>query len=254
MKLFKSTREWMNARAELNVNSIGFVPTMGALHAGHRSLIDRCLAENDYSVVSIFLNPTQFDQAGDLADYPTALKTDLQLLGKAGVEAVLVLETADMYRDGYTYRVIESGFSRQLCGAQRAGHFDGVLTVVMKLLNLVRPSAAYFGEKDFQQLELVRGMVDAFFMDINIVSCPVVREEDGLAMSSRNARLDPHQRELAASLYAEICRSQTCKQALKRLKKQGFDVDYVEDYHGRRFAAASLGNTRLIDNVPISKT
>ncbi len=251
MKQFTTITAWSEARSALEAMSIGFVPTMGALHAGHRSLIKRCVAENDYSVVSIFINPTQFDRANDLEDYPVTLAADLLMLQANGVDAVLLLEPDELYADGYSYSVSENELSRQLCGAHREGHFDGVLTVVMKLLNLVRPGSAYFGEKDYQQLQLVRGMVAAFFMDTQIVACPVIRDSDGLAMSSRNSRLDTSQRRIAPSLYQEIRRPQTTYAARQRLEKQGFDVDYVEDYKGRRLAAATLGKTRLIDNVPI---
>ena len=254
MKQFTSATGWINTRAALTDESIGFVPTMGALHGGHRSLINRCVAENDYSVVSIFINPTQFDLAEDLEKYSETLEADLQMLHASGVDAVLLFESEELYADGYSYRVSEHELSQQLCGAHREGHFDGVLTVVLKLLNLVKPSSTYFGEKDFQQLELVRGMVAAFFLDTRIVACPVVREKDGLAMSSRNSRLDTDQRKLAVALYQEIRRPQATKSALKRLGKQGFDVDYVEDYKGRRLVAAALGNIRLIDNVPIPRT
>ena len=251
MKQFTTTTAWASARAVLDVDSVGFVPTMGVLHDGHRSLVVRCVAENSYSVVSIFVNPSQFDESEDLENYPSTLEEDLRLLRTLGIDAVLLLQSRDLYADGYSYRVIENQLSKQLCGAHRSGHFDGVLTVVMKLLNLVGSNRAYFGEKDYQQLQLVRGMVRAFFMDTQIVACPVIREADGLAMSSRNMRLDSGQRKIAPMLYREICRRQAVSAVRERLKDQGFDVEYVEDLNGRRLAAASLGTIRLIDNVPI---
>ena len=145
----------------------------------------------------------------------------------------------------------ESDFSQRLCGAHRPGHFDGVLTVVMRLLNLVRPDNAYFGEKDYQQLQLIRDMVAAFFMPVNIVACATVREADGLAMSSRNQHLDASRRQQAAALYATLKQSRTAVEAKQLLTGRGFDVDYVEDIADRRLAAARLGSTRLIDNVEI---
>lgn len=148
--------------------------------------------------------------------------------------------------------MIETAFSRELCGAHRPGHFDGVLSVVLKLFNLVKPDRAYFGEKDYQQLELVRGMTEAYFLDLLIVAVPTVREADGLAMSSRNARLSPAERAQATS-FPEILRSTLgAAEAAQLLRAAGFDVDYVEDRLGRRFGAVRLGDVRLIDNVPLT--
>ena len=148
-------------------------------------------------------------------------------------------------------KVTENEFSRRLCGAHRPGHFDGVLTVVMRLLNLVRPDNAYFGEKDYQQLQLIRDMTAAFFMPVNIVACATVREPDGLAMSSRNQRLNERQRMQAASLYASLKTCPSADQAREELSRLGFEIDYIEDMAKRRLAAVRLGNTRLIDNVEI---
>jgi pantoate--beta-alanine ligase len=186
LDVWRSQRdEWRSAG-----HSVGFVPTMGALHEGHLSLVERSVAENDRTVVSILVNPTQFDEQGDLDSYPRDLERDTSLLERADVHAVLVPDPDAIYRDGYRYRVTETDRSRSLEGACRPGHFDGVLTVVLKLLHIVEPGRAYFGEKDWQQLELVRGMADALFLDTRIIGCPIVREADGLAMSSRNVRLD----------------------------------------------------------------
>jgi pantoate--beta-alanine ligase len=155
-----------------------------------------------------------------------------------------------MYHDGYRYQVTENTLSRELCGVHRPGHFDGVLSVVLKLFQLVKPDRAYFGEKDYQQLELVRGMAGAFFLDLEIVAVATVREADGLAMSSRNARLTPAQR-AQAPVFPEILRSSPdAAEAAQRLEAFGFDVDYVEDRPSRRFGAVKLGDVRLIDNVP----
>jgi len=231
--------------------TVGLVPTMGALHGGHLSLVRRSLAENTTTVVSIFVNPTQFDQAADLEQYPRQFDQDLAVLDDLGVDAVFMPDYQTLYPDEYHYRVSETGLSQRLCGAHRPGHFDGVLTVVMKLFIIVRPHRAYFGEKDYQQLQLVRGMAQAFFLPVTIVPCPVVRESDGLAMSSRNLRLDAGQRRKAPALYQTLKNADGVESARHTLEQMGFDVDYVEDFDGRRLAAASLGATRLIDNVPI---
>ncbi len=251
MKVFTSVEQWRTFRSALNTGSVGFVPTMGALHPGHLSLLDASLQNNELSVVSLFVNPGQFNDRDDLETYPKDPLDDLALLEENGADVVFMPDAAQIYADDYRFRVTEGEFSRQLCGASRPGHFDGVLTVVMRLLNLVLPRNAYFGEKDYQQLQLIRGMTEAFFMDINIVACPTVREPDGLAMSSRNRRLDAGQRQRAAYLYATLKQCRSALQAEQTLTKQGFDVDYVRDVGRRRFAAARLGNTRLIDNVEI---
>jgi len=190
VRCFESLDDWRAARAVLGMTRIGFVPTMGALHAGHASLLARSVAESEYTVLSIYVNPTQFNDAGDLARYPRTLEQDLALAESLGVDAVLLPRYEALYADGYRYRLDEMTFSRTLCGAHRPGHFAGVLTVVMKLLNLVRATRAYFGEKDYQQYLLIRDMCAAFFLDTEIVPCATLREPDGLAMSSRNMLLD----------------------------------------------------------------
>lgn len=253
MIVHKDLDAWRAFRNEQADWAPGLVPTMGGLHAGHRSLVRRCVAENGVTVVSLFLNPTQFDQASDLDAYPARLDDDLAALERWGVDHVLLPEREAMYPDGFRYRVSETDLARRLCGAHRPGHFDGVLTVVLKLLNLVRPARAYFGEKDWQQLQLVRGLVEAFFLDTEIVACPVVRAPDGLALSSRNARLDGRQARLAPMLHRSLVEGATPQATADRLESLGFDVDYVEDLDGRRLAAARLGEVRLIDNVPLEK-
>jgi len=243
--------EWQACQEEQHASSTGLVPTMGALHAGHLSLVKASLVENDRTIVSIFVNPTQFDQAADLEDYPRQYDQDLQMLDEAGVDIVFMPDFETLYPDEFHYRITESELSHQLCGQHRPGHFDGVMTVVMKLLNIIRPDRAYFGEKDYQQLLLIRGMCEAFFIPVNIVGCPVIREEDGLAMSSRNQLLNPQQRRKASALNRILSSSDGPEETRELLKQQGFEVDYVEEMHGRRLAAARLGTTRLIDNVPI---
>jgi pantoate--beta-alanine ligase len=231
--------------------SLGYVPTMGALHEGHLSLVERSLTENDRTLVSIFVNPTQFDDPADLEAYPRTLDRDLALLDAAGVDFVLLPRAEEMYSDHFRYRVSETELSMTLEGIHRAGHFDGVLTVVLKLLNIAAAERAYFGEKDWQQLSLVRGMADAFFLPTAIVACPTIREPTGLALSSRNARLSTPDRERAAMLHRVLTSAATTDAAIDQLTQAGFAVDYVADRYGRRLAAVRLGGVRLIDNVPL---
>ncbi len=231
--------------------TIGFVPTMGALHSGHRALLQRSKSENDITVLSIFVNPTQFNDKEDLKKYPRTWDADLALADAAGVDFVFSPEFADMYPDHFRYQLMEKEFSQALCGKDRPGHFDGVLSVVMKLFNLIQPTRAYFGEKDFQQLRLIEGMVEAFFMSTKIVRVPTVRESSGLALSSRNLRLTPEEIQLAPRLHQVLIQAVNASEATAQLQSSGFQVDYVEDLEGRRYAAARLGKVRLIDNVKI---
>ncbi len=248
MKTIAAIKDLKHQRSTY-VGVIGFVPTMGALHAGHLSLIEKAKAECDHVIVSIFVNPTQFNDQKDLEKYPRPLDADLALLDKAGVDVAFVPQAEEIYNDHYRFKVSENDFSTKLCGAHRPGHFDGVLTVVLKLFQLARPDRAYFGEKDYQQLLLIRDMSAALFLDIDVVACPIKREADGLAMSSRNLRLTPAQRELAPKIYQILKTAPDAGHAAKELSDAGFRVDYVEEYFGRRFAAAFLGDVRLIDNV-----
>jgi pantoate--beta-alanine ligase len=224
---------------------------MGALHAGHETLLKRCREENEISVLSIFVNPTQFNDPKDFEKYPLTWEEDLKIAEAHGVDVVFYPRYPEMYPDDYHYRVTENEWSQELCGKSRPGHFDGVLSVVMKLFNVVAPSRAYFGEKDFQQFTLIQGMVRAFFMDLILVPVPTVREADGLAMSSRNRRLTADERALAPLLYKTISSAASSEEARATLEKQGFKVDYLTDRKGRRFVAAFLGDVRLIDNVQI---
>jgi len=231
--------------------SLGFVPTMGALHAGHVSLIERARHDNDRVAVSIFVNPTQYDDPADLERYPRPFTADLAACEAAGVDLVLAPSYEGLYSDGYRYRVTESPCSGELEGAHRAGHFDGVLTVVLKLLNIVRADRAYFGEKDWQQLRLVSDMAAAFFLNTKIVACPTVREADGLAMSSRNALLTPEERVLAPTFHRVLAGGGAVEGMRRRLEAAGFGVDYVERRGNRVLAAVRLGKVRLIDNVAV---
>lgn len=243
----ESLRQW---RREAGQATVGFVPTMGALHAGHRRLMEVAAKENDLTLVSIFVNPTQFNDPKDCATYPTPLREDLALCEEVGAAAVFVPRREMLYPDDYTYRVREIERSTVLEGASRPGHFDGVLTVVLKLLILVRADRAYFGEKDWQQLELVRGLAEAFFLDTEILGVPTVREPDGLALSSRNVRLSERARVLAPEFYRVLATAVDCAMARAELEALGFEVEYVDERDGRRLAAVQLEGTRLIDNLP----
>lgn len=251
MQIVKGTRQWRTLRTGplFAAEEIGFVPTMGALHEGHLSLLARARRENDLLVASVFVNPAQFNDPQDLRRYPRPVAEDVRKLEAAGTDYLLLPSAGEIYPDGYRYRVTETAESGALCGAFRPGHFDGVLTVVLKLLNLVRPARAYFGEKDYQQFRLIKGMADAFFLETEIIPCPTLREPDGLAMSSRNLLLAPEHRALAPALYKALRSGGSPAAVKRRLAGLGFKPDYVEERWGRRFAAAQLGKVRLIDNV-----
>ena len=260
---------WLAAKTDLGGRttdrSLGFVPTMGHLHAGHAALLARARQECSTTLLSIFVNPTQFDDPTDLERYPRTLEADLAIAHSAGIDHVLLPTTTALYPDGYTYKVQESVVSTVLCGASRAGHFDGVLSVVMKLLQLAQVSAdparqrLYLGEKDHQQLTLIRGMVEAFFLPWTVIGCPTVREIDGLAMSSRNSRLTAAQRRLAPQLAQVLREAPDAAPARSPLEAAGFSFDFLLDRAlgnshaaaSRRYTAAFLGETRLIDNVAL---
>jgi pantoate--beta-alanine ligase len=226
---------------------------MGALHDGHIELVKRSQSENKLTAVSIYVNPTQFNDPKDFEKYPKTFEADQAKLQAAGADFLIYPTYEQMYADGFRYSVDENSFSLDLCGKSRPGHFKGVLTVVMKLLNGVRPTRAYFGEKDYQQFKLIEAMAGAFFLETKIVGCSTVREKDGLAMSSRNMRLSQTEREIAPLLYREIHQAKTSGEELskvaERLTKAGFKMDYLERKDGRVFIAAFLGDVRLIDNV-----
>lgn len=251
MKVITKIQEIKETRKNLQNKKIGFVPTMGGLHAGHLSLINRAKSENEVTVVSVFLNPTQFNDKKDLETYPANLKDDIALLENAGVDFLFAPDYTEMYPDDYKYKITENSFSKLLCGASRPGHFDGVLTVVMKLFNLVRPTNAYFGEKDFQQYKLLKGMAEAFFLDTNIIPCPIVREPNGLALSSRNKKLSPAGLVLAPKFHQILASKKTAGQKKSELTQAGFTVDYVTEIDGHIYGAVFLENVRLIDNLEL---
>ena len=191
-------------RARRDGVGVGLVPTMGALHAGHRSLIARAVAEQGHVAVSIFVNPLQFDRPEDLAGYPRTMEADLRICESAGVRTLFVPSAEAMFPAGSATRVSVAGLGDRWEGASRPGHFDGVATVVAKLLCLAGPCAAYFGEKDFQQLALVRRMTVDLALAVDVVGCPTVRDADGLALSSRNLRLSPDERRAAPVLWRAL--------------------------------------------------
>ncbi|MBN1646724.1 MAG: pantoate--beta-alanine ligase [Spirochaetales bacterium] len=249
MQIFKTVGQMQTYRKTIGQKSVGFVPTMGALHRGHVSLIEQSRHENDLSIVSIYLNPTQFNDKKDLAGYPVTWEQDKAILDDLGVDVLFAPDYREMYPDDYRYRISEDRLAKTLCGAARPGHFDGVLTIVMKLFQIVGACNAYFGEKDYQQYRLIRGMADAFFLPVRIIPCPIVREEDGLAMSSRNVRLGQRARSKAPVLYRELSSGRPLSEIKKFLEKAGFEIDYLEEHEGRRYAAVFLDGVRLIDNV-----
>ncbi len=242
-------KKWQQLRKELK-GSLGFVPTMGNLHEGHISLCERARRENDHVLVSLFVNPTQFNQRDDYEKYARTFDADCELLEKAEVDYVLNPDEKGMYPDDYEVQVSETVVSQELEGEFRPGHFQGVLTVVLKLLNIAQADRAYFGEKDYQQLTLVRKMVDALFIPTEIVPVPTVRAGSGLALSSRNGRLSPDQLSQAAELSRLLRSSLTDVEVMEALAEKGFRPEYVATKWGRRLAAAWLGEVRLIDNVP----
>jgi pantoate--beta-alanine ligase len=250
MQVWRPVPEWLERRRAISGRSTGLVPTMGALHRGHASLVERCRKENEIVVVSIFVNPTQFNDPKDLQRYPQTLDDDLAVLKRLGTDEVFLPAISELYPHGYRFRVEEECLTRMMEGARRPGFLQGVMTVVLKLLNLVRPDRAYFGEKDFQQLKIITDMVKDFFIPTQIVCCPTVRAPSGLAESSRNMLLSPQAQEKAAGLFHSLTAANTANDAKNLLELQGFTVDYVEEHWGRRFAAAFLDDVRLIDNVP----
>ena len=255
--------------------SVGFVPTMGYLHEGHLSLVRRAKRENQVVVVSVFVNPTQFGPNEDLDRYPRDLERDARLLEAEGVDYLFTPTAEEMYPEGYSTWVEVENLTEGLCGAKRPGHFRGVATVVTKLFNLVKPTRAYFGEKDFQQLQVIKRLVSDLNLDVEVVGCPIVREPDGLAMSSRNAYLSPEERESAVALYRALQLAKRLfeggerdAETVKRKVREFLEsyplvkgVDYVEVVsadtlkpvktikEGDLIAlAVFVGNARLIDN------
>lgn len=254
--------------------SIGYVPTMGALHEGHESLIKRAVEENDKVVVSVFVNPTQFGPNEDYDSYPRDINRDMEICINAGAAIVFNPEPSEMYYDNKSTSVNVSNLTSVLCGAKRPGHFDGVCLVVSKFFNIVIPDKAYFGEKDAQQVAVIKRMVRDLNMDVEIVACPIIREEDGLAKSSRNTYLSDDERKAALVLSRSLRLAKEAlnegernANAIKKIVKEEIDkeslakIDYVEIVDSESLEsvekieksalipiAVYIGKTRLIDN------
>lgn len=260
--------------------TVGLIPTMGALHAGHLSLVQAALTSYDRAVATLFVNPRQFDREDDLAAYPRTETDDAQKLAVAHAHLLYAPDAAEMYPEGYATNVSVSGVSAGLCGGDRPGHFDGVATVCSKLFLQSGADGAFFGEKDYQQLQVVKRFVDDLNIPVRIHPVATVRETDGLALSSRNGRLTPAERQIAPKLHeimqttatalaADTLAAPILAQAIQSIACAGFgQIDYLElrDADGlapldrasdassgaaRLFAAAWLGEVRLIDNIPV---
>lgn len=219
-------------------NSVGLVPTMGALHAGHASLVERSVKENDVTVVSIFLNPTQFNDKKDLERYPRTLEADCELLEKCGAQVVFAPSVEEVYPEPDTRVFSYPPTDSVMEGAFRPGHFNGVCQIVSKLFDYVGPDRAYFGEKDYQQICVIRRMVEDLKMDINIVACPVIREESGLARSSRNTLLSDEERQLAAHIYRVL--SESRKQQMSVAETHDFVVREIDAIEGLKVQYFSI--------------
>jgi pantoate--beta-alanine ligase len=253
MQLITSVAELKTLRRSINASmQVGIVPTMGNLHAGHLSLLQRAKAENDITFLTIFINPTQFNNPMDLKNYPKTLAADLQIARNEGIDFVFLPNIDDMYPDNFHFQIHEMAMSTLLEGEHRPGHFTGVMTIVMKLFQLIKPTRAYFGEKDWQQLMLVKAMVEAFFLDIAIIPCPTIRDADGLPLSSRNNLLSPEQKQQARFFPKYFHSALPCAIIQEKLMQAGFVVEYIQEYNKRRFAAVKLGQVRLIDNIAVN--
>lgn len=276
MQVVKNIQEMKKISNNLiqNKKSIGFVPTMGYLHEGHLSLVKKAREDNDFVVVSIFVNPTQFGPNEDFNSYPRDLKRDLDLLEKLNVDYVFVPDVNDMYPKDFSTFVEETKLSKFLCGRSRPGHFRGVCTVVTKLFNIVKPTRAYFGQKDAQQFRILRRMVRDLNLDVEMIEMPIVREKDGLAMSSRNTYLTPEERKEATRLYKSLLKAKEMIESgikdteiIKSEMKKILDhpllkIDYIEIVDEETLEpvkkvenkviialAVYLGKARLIDNM-----
>ena len=271
-----STNEEMSRACREAVKPIGLVPTMGALHAGHLSLVDRARADNLTVAVSIFVNPAQFGDQEDLEKYPRDLEGDLEMLRRHGVDLVYSPTVDEVYPEGFDTWVNVGPLADKLEGLHRPGHFRGVATVVSKLFNVTLPSRAYFGQKDGQQTVVIQKLVRDLDMDVEVVVMPTIREPDGLAMSSRNIQLSPEQRQAAPVVYRALCRAHMlwmegerngdalrgAAQAILEAESQVDQIDYVsvaniatldemDQVEGRAMVSAALhmGPVRLIDNI-----
>lgn len=277
MKICQSIDEIRQALRETRQGlKVGFVPTMGALHEGHLSLVERCKEQCELCVVSIYVNPAQFGPSEDLDKYPRNLEKDLELLSQKGVDLIFFPDNAQMYPQGYRTWIEVEELSEKLCGASRPGHFRGVATVVLKLCNIVRPKLMFMGLKDFQQIVVLERMLQDLNSETRIVRCAIIREEDGLALSSRNAYLNPDERLRARVLNQALKTAQErvasglrssaelIREAQETVLAAGGRIDYIRivdsdsledaaevDENSRMLMAVFIGNTRLIDNCSL---
>lgn len=277
MKIVKSVKELRSELDKVDQSKIGFVPTMGALHAGHRSLVERARKENGTVVVSVFVNPTQFNDKNDLRNYPRTPEADAKLLEDAGADFVLMPSVEEIYPQTDTRQFDFGKIDKVMEGATRPGHFNGVAQVVSRLFDIVRPARAYFGEKDFQQIAIIKSMVRQLALPVEIVECKIVRGEDGLALSSRNTLLDSAHRTAAPHIYATlkeaVKKSKTMTPAqlqkwviaevernplLKVIYYQSVDAETMQEVaawndakHIQGCITVQVGNVRLIDNIHI---
>ncbi len=253
MKIVTTIEELRAERRQVtDCCKVGFVPTMGAFHAGHVSLFRAARAECDVVVVSLFVNPTQFDAPDDLARYPRDEERDASVAEKEGVDVLFVPTAEEMYPDGFaTWLDVDAAGAE---GTARPGHFRGVATVCLKLFNIVRPHLAYFGQKDAQQVAVLRRLITDFDLDVELRVLPTIRDADGLAVSSRNVSLTPRERERALALPRAL-QTRDLERARALLDEANVDTDYVDVFedNGTRLltAAIRVGATRLIDNVPL---
>ena len=251
MQIFHSNADLQNALFPLRKagKSIGLVPTMGALHDGHASLVRRCVAENDVSVVSVFVNPTQFNDASDLEHYPRTLDADCALLEGLGVSFVYAPTVEDMYPTPDKRQFEYPPVSTVMEGAHRAGHFNGVCQVVSRLFYIVKPMRAYFGEKDWQQIAVVKAMVRHLGINVDIIECDIVREDDVLAMSSRNRRLSAEERAIAPNIYRVLRESPDYAKEHTVKETHDFVVDTLNAIEGLEVEYFSIVNGMTLEDV-----
>lgn len=251
MKILQTIKELQTEISALKATGklVGLVPTMGALHAGHASLVKRSVAENDVTVVSIFVNPTQFNDKNDLAKYPRTLEADCQLLQSVGASIVFAPSVDEVYPEPDTRTFSYAPLDTVMEGAFRPGHFNGVCQIVSKLFDMVQPHCAYFGEKDFQQLAIIREMVRQMNYPIEIIGCPIVREEDGLAMSSRNTRLSAEERITALNISQTLFDSQSFAKSHTLAETKAFVEEGIAAIDGLRLEYYEVVDDRTLQTV-----
>lgn len=257
MQVIYDIAQWLKIRKQFNNNCrIGFVPTMGCLHRGHAELLKRSTKENDTSIMSLYINPTQFNEGTDFNSYPKTPEHDLDLAKKIGIDYVLIPSDAAMYPSNNSISLTCSHPAATIMeGNRRPGHFNGMLTVVFKLLQLTRPSHLYCGEKDYQQYLLIQSLVEQFFIDTKIIPCQTVRETSGLACSSRNKNLSTKERVIAdefARHFQQYPRLEK-EPLLQHYAEKNIQVEYLQEFKKRIFIAAKINQVRLIDNIALGE-